>query len=175
MKKYSDYSDSELTREIKASNRDAFQALYWRFYDPLYRYLWYRIHSMELAADFIQEVFTRIWENRKKLDYRQSIKAYLYRIAHNLIYDHTKKTAREMAYLAELTIEESASFENFSNLELDILAAIEKFPAPVREVFCLSRFEGLKYAEIADVYGVSVKTIEHRISQALQMLYENLE
>ena len=127
-----------------------------------------------MAKDYTQEVFTRIWDKRQQLDPDQSIKAYLYRIAHNLFVDNLKKRAVRESAMIEMSKSHDGSFEEFTNLQMDIHNIIRRFPEPIKEVFCLSRFEGLKYNEIAEICGVSVKTVEYRISQALEIFRKKL-
>jgi len=88
-------SDSELVIAVKSSNFDAFETLFLRYHDLLYKYLWRQIQSEELSKDLMQETFIRLWMHRNKLDADKNIKAYLYKIAHNLIIEYTKKTKRE--------------------------------------------------------------------------------
>ena len=167
-------SDKKLVQLIQKSNEKAFKAFYFRYYEAIYRFLWYRTHSVEAAKDHAQEVFTRIWEKREHLDAEKSIKAYLYRIAYNLVIDDLKKQSQHEASMPEIATHANGSFEDFSNLQIDMHQIIQQLPEPVRDVFCMSRFEGLKYSEIAEICGVSVKTVEYRISQALEKFRKRL-
>ena len=171
---YTSLSDRQLVEAIRLSDKEAFEALYYRYYHMLYRFLWYRTGSVEQAKDHLQEVFIRLWQRRENLDVDKSIKSYMYRTAYNLVIDHLKKSAKHKLYITELEGDGSSSFDTQINLGIDIQKAIEQLPEPIKIVFCLSRNEGLKYTEIADIFGISVKTVEYRISRALTLLYKKL-
>jgi RNA polymerase sigma-70 factor (ECF subfamily) len=170
-------SDSELTKAIKSSDASAFKVLYYRYYKQLFIFLWRRTQNEETAKDLSQELFFRLWKNREHLDANQSLKSYLYKIAHNLVIDHLRKRGVEQTYFtneqpnAAITDEESDDFE----LREKINATMSGLPDSVRQVFYLSRFEGLKYSEIADALDIAVKTVEARMSKALTILREKLK
>ena len=170
-------TDADLSRAISASDAAAFKALYYRYYEPLYLFLWRRTHDRETALDLAQELFVRVWNNREKLDASQSLKAYLFKIAHNLLIDHFRKKGVEQTYFAADPPEEASVVSEADDFELreNIESAIASLPTPVRQVFQMSRFDGLKYHEIAAALEISVKTVEARMSKALATLRERLE
>ncbi len=164
-------SDSELVIAIKSSDPDAFEALFLRYYDLLYKFLWRQTHSDELSKDFLQETFKRLWMNRTKLDQNKNIKAYLYKIAQNIIIENLRRQQREKKYrnlLMNNPKNESIEIKSHINI------AINNLPKKLKEVFILNRFEGLKYSEISQVCGIAVKTVESRMSMALKILKEEL-
>jgi RNA polymerase sigma-70 factor (ECF subfamily) len=171
---YPSLSDRKLVEAICLSDKEAFKTLYYRYYQKLYRFLWYRTGSIEQAKDTLQEVFIRLWQRRENLDADKSIKSYLYSIAYNLVIDHLKKDAKQRLYRTNIIENSSSSFDTRINLEIDIQKAIDQLPEPIKIVFCLSRNEGLKYTEIAEIFGISVKTVEYRISRALTLLDKKL-
>jgi RNA polymerase sigma-70 factor (ECF subfamily) len=167
--------DAELARAIKSADHQAFKVLYYRYFEALFRFLWRQTSDDELAKDLLQEVFSRVWKNRENLDPAQSLKAYLYRIGHNLVIDHRRQSVHKPEYLENDPAHEPAYFveENF-DLREKIQATIAALPEPVRLVFTMSRFDGIKYAEIAATLNISVKTVEARMSKALAILREKL-
>ena len=170
-----DSSDAELVRAIKSEDAAAFKALYFRYHDALYRFLWQRTHSVDLSKDFLQEVFTRLWQNRRNLDPAQSVKAYVYRIANNLVIDALRKNAYKKSYLSRLSHRTRTSSEESIEVETSIRIALNNLPEKLRTVFMMSRYEGLTYSEIAETCRISVKTVESRMSRALQRLREELQ
>jgi RNA polymerase sigma-70 factor (ECF subfamily) len=170
-----DTPDAELAQAIKAADHTAFKVLYYRYFKALFHFLWRQTNNEELSKDLLQEVFSRVWKSRAHLDPRQSLKAYLYRIGHNLVIDHRRQSARQPEYLADNPGHEPADIveENFELVE-NIQAAIQNLPEPVRLVFTMNRFDGAKYAEIAAALNISVKTVEARMSKALAILREKL-
>jgi RNA polymerase sigma-70 factor (ECF subfamily) len=167
--------DTELTAAIKASDHTAFKVLYYRYFEALFRFLWRQTSDEELAKDLLQEVFSRVWKNRENLDPQHSLKSYLYRIGHNLVIDHRRQSAHKPEHLEDNPAHEPAYFveENF-DLREQIQATIAALPEPVRLVFTMNRFDGIKYAEIAARLNISVKTVEARMSKALAILREKL-
>lgn len=174
MNNFSKYSDETLTGAVKSGNIAAFKALYYRYYESLHAFIWLRTHSTELAQDFIQEVFTRLWQNRENLNPENSVKAYLYQIANNLVIDHYRKKKSEHSFLAHRLQEKSSNSDNSLESAIEIKMAIENLPENCRVVFVLSRYQGLTYLEIADALNISAKTVEARMSKALKILRDDL-
>jgi RNA polymerase sigma-70 factor (ECF subfamily) len=167
--------DAELAQAIKDSDHAAFKVLYYRYFEALFRFLWRQTGDSELSKDLLQEVFSRVWKNRGHLDPGQSLKSYLYRIGHNLVIDHRRQRAHKPQYLDE---DPTSGPEYFTEEHFDfqekLQAAIKSLPEPVRLVFTMNRFEGIKYADIAEALNISVKTVEARMSKALKILREKL-
>ena len=125
----------------------------------------------EGIVTLVQETFKRLWMNRKKLDPNKKIKAYLYKIAKNIIIEHERRQQREKKYRNSLAHNsEHESVEQISH----IYVAINNLPTILKQVFVLNRVEGLKYSEIAQVIGISIKTVESRMSRALKILMKEL-
>ena len=101
----------------------------------------------------------------------QPLKAYLYRIANNMLIDHYRKREVRQAYAAQ-HVETTPTLAPVEHVDLEehVMKAIEQLPGALREAFVLSRFEELTYREIAVLLGVSVKTVESRMSKALKQL-----
>jgi RNA polymerase sigma-70 factor (ECF subfamily) len=174
MENYKKYSDNQLAFAIKQSDESAFKVLYYRYYQLLYRFIWMRIRSEELTKDLLQEIFTRLWQNRQHLDTRKSIKAYIYRISHNLLIDHYRKKGFRKTYNLENQVADRLSADEDIEMQIRIRLAVENLPKKLHSVFILSRYEGLKYFEIAEALGISIKTVESRISKALFLLRDAL-
>jgi len=170
----SEWSDKRLTVEIKKSNSLAFEALYRRYFEAIYRYIGHRLYSGEDTQDFVQEVFTRLWVHREDLNSQKSIKAYLYRMSYNLVVDHLRKQGSNKSYRLNLQIENKSPESNFDD-KMTLQEAINNLPERISTVFKLSRYDGLKYVEIAEICGISVKTVESRMTQAFKLLREGLK
>jgi len=177
MKTLSDSSDRQLVTALHADDARAFRALYDSYYEPLYRFLWRKTRDRETALDLIQELFTRIWHKRRTLAADKPLRPLLYRIANNLAIDHLRrKTVRQATVpeaVAEAIADTSALLED-RELPDEFERALQQLPEGQRQVFTLSRFEGLKYAEIAALLEISVKAVEKRMSLALKTLRQNL-
>jgi len=167
--------DDRLAGELAKGNADAFQALYFRYAQPLFGYLWKRTRDRDTAEDLVQDLFTKVWKNHRQVDPSKSIRAYLYQCAYHLAIDHLRRTIRknEVGEPDANSVGESVDEVAFERRKA-IASAIENLPDAQRNAFILSRFEGLKYAEIASVLNISVKTVETHIGRALKKLREGL-
>ena len=163
--------DRVLGTRIKASDEAAFQTLFYRYYEPLFRFVARRIPAGESPKDVVQDVFARVWQHRDRIDPDQPLKAYLFRTANNLLIDQYRKREVRHAYANQHTdrISTVAPVEHF-DVEEQVAKAIARLPEAVRQTFILSRFEEMTYREIAALLDVSVKTVESRITRALKQL-----
>ncbi len=166
--------DSEIIGRIRQGDEREFESLFRSSYVPLVRYARTLIRDHDTAEEIVQDLFFTIWKDRKKLQIESSLNGYLYRAVHNrcLHYiNHIKvveKYARETAF-SETEINETPSdILNYSDLQAKIAGIIERLPEKCGKIFCMSRFEGLKYSEIAQKLSVSVKTVEANMGRALK-------
>ena len=171
MNNHSDTTDQVLGARLRASDHAAFKVLFYRYYEPLCRFVARRIPAQEGAQDIVQDIFARLWQNRTRIDTGQPLKAYLFRIANNMLIDQYRKREVRLAYAAQHdgAIPTVAPVEHF-DVEEQVMEAIRQLPDAVRQTFILSRFEGLTYQEIAALLDVSVKTVESRMTKALKQL-----
>ena len=174
MQDLSSASDKVLSGEIRSENNSAFKIIYYRYSEQLANFVYHRTFSEELTKDLIQEVFTRLWEKRKVLNPQKSLKAYLYRIANNLIIDHSRKHSSRKKYIEVKTDQRIPSKSDSLDTEISYKMVLKNLPKKLSTVFLLSRHEGLKYHEIAEACGISIKTVERRMSQALLLLQKEL-
>jgi RNA polymerase sigma-70 factor (ECF subfamily) len=134
-----------------------------------------------MAEEIVQNVFCRIWEKRHQLKTDGSLKAYLYRAVHNESLNYLKhqkvKASFGVYYAGQLQQdeEENASGKLMTaELQQRIDTAMSELPQQCRIIFQLSRFEQLKYQQIADHMGLSVKTVENQMGKALRMMRQKL-
>lgn len=170
-----DAADRELQQRLRAGDEGAFDSLFRTHYAHLVRMAESIVRESSLAEEIAQEVMLELWRRRESLEVEQSFRAYLIRSTRNRALNyvrHQQVVAREAA-IASLDSPSSPSGEDEmlgAELEGAIREAIDGLPEKAREVFRLSREQNLKYAEIAAVLEVSVKTVEKRMGQALAEL-----
>ncbi|MFC3196655.1 RNA polymerase sigma-70 factor [Parapedobacter deserti] len=170
-----DSDDSELIRRLQEGNEEAFRYIY----DAFGKRLFYFARSLNLntedAQEIVQETFIRLWESRHRADAKQSLSAYVFSIARNLIYNQMKKWAVRQRYLTNvLQGDESVSEIRDSELGSLINQAMEEMPEKRREVFRMSRFEGYLNQRIADELGISKSTVENHLNKALKHMKKRL-
>lgn len=143
------------------------------YFEDVRRYVFYRSGNEELATDIAQDTFMRIWEKQIEIQ-PKTIKGLLFKIASDLFisrYRHEKVAFNFFNNFQpnekSLTPEDEL---NYNELKNAYEAALKSMPEKQRVVFLMSRIEELKYKEIADQLGLSVKAIEKRMSQALDHL-----
>ncbi|MCK5145742.1 RNA polymerase sigma-70 factor [bacterium] len=178
MKDLQHVSDHILCQRIQAGDSPAFDALYLRYYEKLYGYFWVRLRSVELSRDFVQDVYMRLWTNRKNLNPDKSIRAYLYTTAKSIVINHyEKKSVRERARTELMVVQTTTEISDIFDLEAHIAKLIRSLPEDCRHLFLLSRMEGLTYSEIAQRLSFSIKKVERLMSKSLKILrteYEKL-
>lgn len=163
-------SDKELILEIRIGNKAAFKLLFKKYYRRLIDFCLYRTKDLELSKDLVQELFTKIWIIRGKLDPEKSIQAYLYKSLTNQIINHLKLSSSKNVSLDLSHFAKYANEEEPIENRIDIENAIERLPNKLKTVFLLSRIEGFKYSEIAEICDLSIKAVEKRMSKAFVLL-----
>ena len=172
--KNNDTADEELVEAIKENDHDAFKILYYRYFQKLIRFAYYRLRSIETARDLIQELFFRVWTGRERLNPQKSIQAYLYRSLNNLVINYRKLSSSQTSSLTDLDERKIRTEEEQENT-IDIQNAIERLPEKLKTVFILSRVEGYKYTEIAEICDISVKAVEKRMTKVFVLLKRALD
>ncbi len=149
------------------------------YYTPLVRYGNTFLKDTDETEDVVQQVFVSLWEKRTQLDIHTSVRAVLYRAVHNACLNRLKhhKVRREYAGDFKNTQSDSEQTDALEAAELQerINRAIEGMPEQCARIFKMSRFEQLKYQEIADQLGLSIKTVENQMGKALKIIREALK
>ena len=162
-----------IANQIKNSNHNAFKIFYHHQFNNINDFIFYKTRDRSLSMDISQEVFSRLWINRANIDLKKSLKSYLLRIAHNLIIDHyRKKTNSELSIDDHYT--EKAVVDHKDDRVDSIYSLLEKLPVNQRDVFLLSKIEGLTYKEISEIFNVSQKTVDSWMQKAIKFLRKNL-
>lgn len=154
----------------------SFEELFRSYFTPLMMFARKILVDEDDAREVVHKVFIALWEKREKVDLTTSLKSYLFTSVHNrslnVLRDRKKFSDEELPDLAG-DWDVSTQIESME-LEEKIREAIQSLPEKCRQVFELNRFEGLKYSEIAQQLGISVKTVENQMSKALKILREKL-
>ncbi len=173
-------SETSLLEAIREGNETAFEMIFKEYYQALCRYAHSFLQDREEAEEVVQASFLGIWEKRTSLFITTSLKAYLYQSIRNrclnvIKHGKVKQAHAQQEVYMRVNHAESTSDTVLSNeLEKKIYAAMQVLPEQCRLVFKLSRFEELKYQEIADQLNISVKTVENQIGKALKLMREEL-
>lgn len=167
-------SDKELILKIRTGDKNAFKNLFVKYYKKLINFCLYRKIDLETAKDLVQELFAKLWHSKNNLDPEKSIQAYLYKSLTNQIINLAKHSSSKNVSLDISIFAKSANNEQSIESKIDLETSIENLPEKIKTVFLLSRIEGFKYSEIAEICNISVKAVEKRMSKAFQLLRKDL-
>jgi RNA polymerase sigma-70 factor, ECF subfamily len=167
---------SKLVRELRKGNVSAFDLIFKKYNQKVYNFCLSLLKKQEDAKEVTQEVFIALWENHEKIEINTSLSSYIYRIARNKIYNIYRKSFYIQAYLEYLIVSDK-KLESFTEDEIlynelnrFLNVTIDALPPKRKEVFELSRFEGLTYKEIAKRMKISENTVDVQIRKALGFL-----
>ncbi|MEW6469931.1 MAG: RNA polymerase sigma-70 factor [Bacteroidota bacterium] len=141
----------------------------------------YRIvNDRNFAEDIVQDVFLRLWKNRDEINIETSYKNYLHKATANASLNLLENNKRLLRYKLEavhtsVTEENTSKTISLKELELYIQKALHRLPPKCRTIFVLSRYEGLRYKQIAECLGISVKTVESQMGKALEIMRGELK
>ena len=178
------YDPGSLIEDIREGKENAFAHVFKLYYGALLNYAGRILRDTELANDLVQETFCRFYENRQKLNVSISLKSYLYKSVYNACLDVIKHRKVEAEYLnRELldfyfskviqTPEAELALQN-EELREAVQEAIDKLPERCREIFVLSKVEGLSNKQIAEQLDISIKTVETQMTTAFAKLRKEL-
>lgn len=169
-----------LFEEIKNGNEHTFEILFKNYYPYLCHFASQFLTDDIAAEEVVQDIFVKLWEKRKSIIIESSVKSYLFKmvknqclniIQHNKIKNQYAEKVKETPLLNQTT----SDFYNAVELSQAIEKSINAMPEKRKEIFKLSREEGLKYKEIAEKLKISIKTVEAQMGIALKYLREKLK
>jgi RNA polymerase sigma-70 factor, ECF subfamily len=153
-----------------------FEQLFKEHFKSLYAYAYTILKNESQAEETVQNVFCKIWEKNIQPDIQISIKAYLYKAVYHESLNYLKHQKIKAQYQSHAMHHNKKQAENASKrvlvkeLEAHLRKALNELPEQCRTIFQMSRFDGLKYQEIAQQLGISVKTVENQMGKALKQL-----
>jgi RNA polymerase sigma-70 factor (ECF subfamily) len=167
--------ESGLLERLKSSDQTAFDSIFRTHYPHLVSFAQGLLHDRAAAEDSAQEVMLELWRRRAELQIHESLRAYLLRAARNRALNQLRHAKVQRNAEPQLMGEDSVTATGSGKLVAGELrdalsAAVAELPPGCRNVFELSRGQGLRYAEIATVLGISVKTVESQMGKALRHL-----
>jgi RNA polymerase sigma-70 factor (ECF subfamily) len=163
---------NDIKQQILSDEYAAFRELYLLMYAPLMRFAAIYTHSEQMAEDVLSDVFLKLWERRALLQEVQNLRVYLYTAIKNTALNLRN---RQAAFAGdEQTLSELPSTgpdpENMllsAEALKNIQHTINQLPPRCKLIFQLAKEEGMRYKEISDILGISVKTIDNQLAIAL--------
>ncbi|NKI26929.1 RNA polymerase sigma-70 factor [Arenibacter sp. 6A1] len=168
-----------LIEGIKNGDQSAFKLLFDTHYQALCAYLQGFTSDLDTAEELVQLTFVSLWRKRKTIEIHTSIKSYLYKMSYNLFLQSLRQRNKEHTFLEDL--KQEALQEVFETTDIDredytnrLKKCIEQLPERCQEILNL-KLRGLKYKEIADELGISIKTVESQMRIAFTKIREEFK
>ena len=179
---------SNSIRGLIIGDEETYIFLFREYYVRLCAYSRRYVGRKDIAEEIVSDTFMRIWENRETININTSVKAYLFHAVCNNSLNYLRKLKKE-AILDEYFLKTSSENIGFAtvsdeieeqsltmkNIHEKIEEAVSLLPEQQQKAFRLKRFEGKKTREVAEIMGLSVKTIEMHLSKATLRLRQNLK
>jgi RNA polymerase sigma-70 factor (ECF subfamily) len=166
---------------ISNGDQCAFDLLYGRYWEGLYKYAFIILKDKDTSKDIVQDVFVWVWEHRKGLE-MQTPKSYLKTAVKYKIANYIRKGTIRECFFEETaqfnpthSIADVAEYAELNELRHIIRLTVAKLPIKCREIYKLSREQHLSNKEIAGKLGISIKTVENQVTIALHRLKRNVE
>lgn len=174
------YDEEMLLAKVAEGDSRAFNLLFDKYYNTLGAYVLRIVKSIEIAEEIVQDTFIKVWVQRAELVNIRNISQYLFVLSRNQALDHLRKRAKEAVLAIELEkiLVESENPEEINpNEEYRRLIddAVGRLPEKAKMVFILSRYERLKYEEIAKKLNISAETVKKHLQYATAFIKKDVK
>jgi RNA polymerase sigma-70 factor (ECF subfamily) len=170
------HTEKELLKKLKEGDSFAFDVLFYKYRNKIKGFALKMIPTQVDPEEIVQEVFVRLWLKKEMVDPGKDFQAYLFSIAKHLILDHLKSAVNRKLYFTgeffqqDLMAEERQEEMLPEEAEDKLHSLIGQIPERRREIFCLSRFDGLSYKQISEKLNITENTVDSQIRNALAFL-----
>lgn len=175
-------SNKDLLLLIQKDDNIAFYNLYERYCRRLHGFVLRYVKQREDAEEIVQEVFVKIWESRNKIDAYSSFESFLFTIAYNTTISLLRKRTNETKYLEHIkSLQQPNNFPDlideiyFNELNDKVQSLLNELTPRQKEIFQLSREEGLTHDEIAKKLDISVNTVKKHMGNTLSFLKSQID
>ncbi len=160
-------------------SREVFETLFKTHFQHLCNFAQNYVSDIETSKEIVQNAYIKIWENKTNINANKSIKSYLFTSVKNQCLNYIRDNKKFRSNILDVDIADyDISFEETEEkieIEKKVNETLEKLPPKCRQIFELSRFENLKYKEIAEKLKISQKTVEAQMSKALKIFREDFK
>ncbi|MBN1181439.1 MAG: RNA polymerase sigma-70 factor [Bacteroidales bacterium] len=175
-----DIDSPDFVTRIVNGDCEAYNVLYKSMYKKLCAYANVFLKDLEQAEEIVQNTICKIWENRESLGKIDKFQAYLIRSVKNAAINAIKHVQVQNKFKEQIInliddVEDFVSMADNKELNTQIQDAIDSLPEKSKAIFVMSRYEEMKYSEIAEKTGISIKTVEYHITSALKQLSMKLQ
>jgi len=162
-------------------NEAVFEQLFKKHFRELHAYAFSLLKDWDVAEEIVQSLFLKLWEKNEWGRIQTSIKSYLYKSVYHDSLNYIRRQKVQLKYQTTTAhsmkdhTDDAAGKLKMSELERHLQQALAKLPEKCRAIFHLSRFEELKYQEIASQLDISIKTVETHMGKALRILRKEMK
>lgn len=174
------HTEKELVKKLKEGDSFAFELLFYKYRNKVKGFAVKLVPAQVDSEEIVQEVFVKLWFKKEAVDPEKDFQSYLFSIAKHLVLDHLKSAVNRRLYFVEEHFQQDLSFDEglessfIEEAEEKLQNLIREIPKRRREIFRLSRFEGLSYKQIAERLNISENTVDSQIRNALTFLRKEL-
>jgi RNA polymerase sigma-70 factor (ECF subfamily) len=175
-----DLSDRLLWDEYQGGNTDAYNILFKRYHDPIFKYALKNVPDREIAEELTLDVMLRLWQKKGDLIIETDLRSYLFRSIKNAIYNYYRKKILSTIPIDLLTLQDTpvggATDDKLKYVELEKIyhQKLNELSPQRQKIFRMSRERNMTYAQIAEETGLSVNTIENYMVITLRILRREL-
>lgn len=169
-------AEINLIHQINTGNELAFEKVFKQYFKSLQNYAYTILKDLDVAEEMVQNVFLKIWEKREKLPTDAVVSSYLYKSVYHESLNYLRHEKVKISHQQQTLYSMKEETDNASDriklkqLEEHLQKALNDLPQQCRTIFQMSRFDELRYREIADELGISIKTVENHMGKALRLL-----
>ncbi|MFN4146177.1 MAG: RNA polymerase sigma-70 factor [Runella sp.] len=172
--------DNILVDALQNGSAEAFEAIYRRYWRPLYGYIYQQLGSKEEAEEIVHDLMLSLWQNRSQIDIRQ-LQVYLFVAARNLTNKYIRSQINLRKYREYQILHEVLEnippdqIENSDDLAQAIEHVMKQMPEKTARIFRMSKIEELPVKQIASTMQLTEKAVEYHITKSLKMLRQHLQ
>jgi len=173
--------DAVLVERLHENEVAAFDTLYWKYHEVVYRNILKLVKETVVAEDILQEVFIKLWEKRQEIKASQSVAGWLFVISFNLSVNYSRKKLREQTFHQKLLSldpgeETGVDRKALQEVQYHLLEqAIAELSPQRRRIVTLCKLEGKTYEEVANELNISRNTVKEHLSAAMVKLNDYIQ
>ena len=173
------FDEEQLLAALKRGDKDAFALIYNAYVGKSYNFVYALVKDEETAKDIVQDTFIKVYLKRDTISKVSSFSSYLFKMLRNAVMDHFDSEIVRLRYLARLQHSEDFADVvnermNVNELSEQIESALARMPKQRQHIFRLSRYKGVPNQEIARMFGISKRTVENHLTNALRDIRKNI-
>ena len=173
--------EKQVISRIRNGDEQAFEWLFRQYYEKLCQWAYHYLRDLDSSEEVVQDLYYNLWRNRASMVFHVSAKSYLYKAVSNNCKMLIRRKGRRTAIEADLALQnpgtaaEPEELLEVKEIREVVNRTLEELPEKPAQIFRMSRYEGLKYREIAEKLSISIKTVEANMGKALKIFRKNLQ